>query len=130
MGNESDGEPGGSGLQDLRLLLKKTREKYKTLFPDDARWPCPFCLHKAKTLVQCSIHVKQEHKILSRTDIREALSQSVSSSTCSEETQKNFTPNDLTEFLKLIESHSQVCQEQSEKPSCRNWIHCEEHSRS
>lgn len=74
MESESGGEPGGSGLQNLKELLVKTRDKYRAIHQNDSRWPCPFCLHKAKTLVQCKIHINQEHKIITEKDINDTLS--------------------------------------------------------
>lgn len=111
MENESGGEVGGSGLQDLGKLLKKTREKYKTLHPNDPRWPCPFCLHKAKTLVQCKIHLNKDHKMLTMDNVRDALTESQPKS--AEESSQNFTNDDLKRFLELIENDQNTTSQSS-----------------
>lgn len=51
MESEPGGEPGGSGLQNMKELLEKTREKYRSTNSNDSRWPCP--VH--------SVYTKQRH---------------------------------------------------------------------
>ncbi len=103
MGNESGGEPGCSGLQDMKKLLEKTREKYQFLNPNRTAWPCSFCLHKAETLIQCKIHIKTEHKIITTKDVEDALSQS-QTNVVDDGEKTNFSQDDLKQFLKLIEN--------------------------
>lgn len=75
MGDSSGGTPGLSGINDLKDLLEKTKAKYVSLHPNDNRWPCPFCLSKEKTLIQCKIHIKRDHTNLMNTADRNLLSQ-------------------------------------------------------
>lgn len=103
MENESGGEPGCSGLQNMKELLDKTRQKYRIHYPNDTSWPCPFCLHKAKTLMQCKIHISGDHEILTKKDIQYTLQSQISSADESE-SNNNFSQQDLVEFLKLIKS--------------------------
>lgn len=64
--NMSDTSGGGdsSDINDLRGLIHKLRNEFSLLNPEDSRWPCPFCFHKSKTVVQCHIHVSREHSSL------------------------------------------------------------------
>lgn len=114
MGSNSGGNPGGSGMQNLKELLQKTREKYQTISPNDSRWPCPFCLHKAKTLVQCKVHLSKDHKMLTKENIHEALSQTQTNtnSIANNENNENFTPKDLQDFLNSIEQENDKQSEQ------------------
>lgn len=103
MGDSSGGTPGPSGLQDLKELLKKTKDKYNLFHPDDKRWPCPFCLEKPKSLFQCKFHIKKDHPSIARNNVegfifQEEENQSISCSQVS----RNITPPDLTDFLQLI----------------------------
>lgn len=59
--NISIGGQGGSGITILRDLIIIQRKHYQETKPNDKRWPCPFCLLKSKTNLQCIIHIKKEH---------------------------------------------------------------------
>lgn len=106
MGDTSGGEPGPSGLNDLRNLLKKTKEKYQLLHPKDKRWPCPFCLNKEKTLIKCRIHIMKDHQIFTQNNpniFSESVSQSQSKTEDENENKsQNSTTKDLRDFLNMI----------------------------
>lgn len=104
MGDSSGGTPGPSGLNDLRDLLQRTKDRYEMIHSNKKLWPCPFCLHKAKSLFQCQMHVRSDHQNLAR-DTQNFVSQS--DETCDSLSSENrdrddVTPIDLTEFLQLI----------------------------
>lgn len=58
---------GPSRIKDLKDLLQETKEQYDLLNPrlnqNDKRWPCPFCLTKSKNLIECTIHIKNDHPL-------------------------------------------------------------------
>lgn len=58
---DSSGSKGCSNIKNLKTLLAETKKKFNELHPDDKRWPCPFCLSKNRTLIQCRIHIMNEH---------------------------------------------------------------------
>lgn len=102
MGSTSGGSPGPSGTTDMKGLLEKTREKFLQSNPRDRHWPCPFCLHKAKTVFQCLVHVKKEHRNITSLDkngIFNEIGSDVSQS--SNENSINTSLNELKEFLRL-----------------------------
>lgn len=72
MGDTSGGKPSSSGLTDMKELLQKTRTEYQTFHPKSKQWPCPFCIIKSNTLIQCRIHIFKDHAglswIIPRTD--------------------------------------------------------------
>lgn len=115
MGDASGGAPGPSGINDMKNLLEKIKEKYNFLHPNDNRWPCPFCLCKEKTIIQCKIHIRNDHPNLMKIDERYLLSQFeqdlVDNSIVNEDNKDNITPTDLNDFLKLIEDSIQTNQE-------------------
>lgn len=45
----------------LRDLIQLQRDRFKESMPNDKRWPCPFCLTKSKTNIQCIVHIKKDH---------------------------------------------------------------------
>lgn len=65
----------------------------------------PFCLHKAKTLIQCKIHIRQDHKIISNKDVHDTLQLQICDFDESERN-NNFSQDDLKELLKMIETNS------------------------
>lgn len=75
MEDSSDGQPGGSGITDLRTLIQKTKEKYKRMFPNDPQWPCPFCIVKLKTKVECNVHISKDHASIIKHDREHFFSQ-------------------------------------------------------
>lgn len=105
MGDSSGGAPPGpSGLNNVKDLLQKTKKQYNLIHPDK-RWPCPFCLHIAKTLFQCQIHIRIDHANLAKGNTQNFLSQydkADNSSTSAKQNLNNVIPPDLTEFLQLI----------------------------
>lgn len=133
MGNSSNGQPGNSGLSDLKSLLKQNKAQYEKLNPGDDRWPCPFCFSKCKNQIQCHIHVSKEHQTISRNEKKGFLSQfsnqyietvaKKNKDQSNSQTEENVRkcrqkmsrkckdsadavddfPNDLVEFLKVVE---------------------------
>lgn len=61
MGGWSGGKPSCSGLSNLKELLQNTRDEYQKFNPNFKQWPCPFCIIKSKTLIQCRIHIFKDH---------------------------------------------------------------------
>lgn len=66
MGDSSGGQPSSSGITNLRLSIDATKEQYNKLNPKDERWPCPFCIVKSNTKVQCNIHIATYHPTISK----------------------------------------------------------------
>src|ERR1700744_638876 len=114
MGDSSDGTPGSSGLQDMKNLLQRTKNQYILIHSNDKRWPCPFCLHKAKTLFQCKLHIRNDHPNLGQNFTQydnqnltnscdnNLLSPNAEFSNDNSIDKNNQTSDDLTEFLKLL----------------------------
>lgn len=61
MGISSKSKEGNSGLKDLKDLILRTKLEYQKITPEFDQWPCPFCFHHSKTLLQCRIHISREH---------------------------------------------------------------------
>lgn len=55
--SENDANP--SGINSLKELLQETKSKCSN--ENKKRWPYPFCLEKNKSLIQCTIHIKNDH---------------------------------------------------------------------
>lgn len=109
MGDSTGGTPGHSGINDMKQLLEKTKVKYNLIHPNENKWPCPFCLSKEKTFIQCKIHIKKEHPNLLKVNERDLLSQFENTLIDNEpqtpppnDATSNATPNDLKKFLDLI----------------------------
>lgn len=66
MGRPPGGEQGTSGISNIKDLIEKSKERFNELYPDDIRWPCPFCILKSNSKIQCYNHICRDHKNIAR----------------------------------------------------------------
>lgn len=68
MGLSSQGQQGSSGLNNLKELIQKLKKEYQNVTPNYKKWPCPFCIHHSKTLIQCRVHILRDHESTCKRD--------------------------------------------------------------
>lgn len=111
----------------MKELLQKTKEKFQT-HPEDKRWPCPFCLNKEKTRIQCNIHIKKDYPNLYRGNEQDILSQfddtlrqndsSIFEGNINSNNKSQF---DLRQFLKSINETNYEQDRSTEYMTCRRY---------
>lgn len=118
MGDSSGGQPSNSEKTELKVLIVTFKERHKEMYPNDDRWPCPFCLVVANTNIQCNIHIAKDHPNVPKTSKKGFFSQVENQQSVKTVRQRltrkcknrsspqpsiEETFNDLTKFLKIIE---------------------------
>lgn len=106
---------------DLKVLLNELKIRYKDTYPNDERWPCPFCLVLSKTKIQCNTHITKDHSHMLKTgstikQTRPRFDRKCKK-TSSQKSEAESTPDDLIEFLKIVENDYSEFNEMAENVS-------------
>lgn len=91
-------------FQNLKDLVKDTKDNYVSSNPNDDRWPCPFCFYLSQTKVQCRCHISRNHPQAERSLNQELIISdhpSLATST-NDSSQSNFNAQVTSQIEKLI----------------------------
>lgn len=113
------GTPGPTRIKTMTGVLQKTKNEYNSIHPNDKRWPCPFCLNKERTLIQCKVHIRKDHpNLINEQEMSSEYEKFVEMNSIPSKESNSATPKDLRDFLNLLnETNSKNYQDRNPEDS-------------